>query len=144
MKITRQALLVLTLLAQSGLIYAENNEEFRWRDVRASCVHDWNPEACLEQQEKAQAYCAQHSDKKRCRKLNALKDCKHDPNSELCEQHKEKFKVFCQKRPGVHKCVKARIYKICKDDPESQECVSAKENAHAKFCEKHPESERCS
>ena len=144
MKITQRALVSLTLLSLSGLIYAENNDEFRWRDVRASCAHDRNSEACLEQREKARVYCAQHPDKKRCRKLQALKDCKHDPNSELCQQHKEKFKTFCQKHLDAKKCVKARIHKVCKDDPESQECVSAKENALATFCEKHPENERCS
>ena len=136
-------LFIIFTTSISYSVMADDYEDFSWRELRAACKGNHDSDACLEQREKARAHCAEHADKKRCRKLNALKECKHNPDSKVCQQHKEKFKAYCKEHPGAKKCVRARIHKICKDDPESEECISAKENAHAKFCEKHPDSERC-
>ena len=137
------SLLIISIASFSYSVLAEDSDDFRWRDMRAACKGDHDSEACHEQREKARAYCAEHADKKRCRKMKALKECKHNPDSEICQEHKKKFKAYCKEHPGAKKCVRARVHKICMDDPESEECLSAKENAHAKFCERHPDSERC-
>ena len=139
MKLILNVLAIWFLL--SGFSFAD--DDFKWRDVRAACKGNHESEACLEQREKARAYCQEHADKKRCRKMKALKECKQNPDSEVCQEHKKKFKAYCEKHPGAKKCVRARIHKICKDNPDSEECLAAKEQAHIKFCENHPKHERC-
>ena len=85
----------------SGLAYADDG--FKWRDMRKACKADHESVACLEQKEKARAYCVEHADKKRCRKMKALKECKNNPNSDVCQEHKEKFKAYCAEHPGAKK-----------------------------------------
>ena len=135
--------LMASFLVISCLAYADSDDGFHWRAVRAACKDNQESDACREQREQARAYCAQHADKKQCRKIKALKECRHDPESELCKKHKEKFKAFCKEHPGAKKCVRARVHKICKDNPDSEQCLAVKEQAHAKFCKRHPDSERC-
>lgn len=143
MKLIFSALTIFILIS-SSFVYASSGDDFQWRDVREACKGKHESDACLEQREKARTYCKKHVDKKRCRKMKALKECKHNPESEQCKEHKEKFKAYCEENPGAKKCVQARIHKICKDDPKSNECLAAKEQAHTKFCENHPDHERCS
>ena len=138
------SMLMLTFVMQTGWVFAGDAErDFRWKDIREACKGDHESAECQELREQAKEYCQAHPDKKRCKKLRAMKACRQNPDSEKCHEFKERFKAHCDKHPGSKKCVRARLHKICKDDPESQECLAAKEKAHHHFCEKHPDHDKC-
>ena len=126
----------------SGFSYAEESK-FRWKELRAACKGDHEAPECIEKREQARAFCAANPEKKRCRKLHAMKECRKNPDSEKCQEFKARFKAYCEEHPGSKKCVGARVHKICKEDPKSEECLTAKENAHAQFCDKHPDHKKC-
>ena len=139
------SLLMLTFVIHSTSVFAgEGQTDFRWKDVRAACKDNHDSTECHALQEHAREYCQAHPNKKRCRKLHAMKECRNNPNSEKCQEFKERFKAYCEKHPGAKKCVRARVHKICKDDPESEECLSAKQATLDHFCENHPNHEKCS
>ena len=144
MKLTIVGLIVGLLFSMGG-VYAESDSDsrFKWREVRQACKGNHDSEECLKWRERAREYCVENPDKRRCKKIAAIKHCKQNPESEKCLEHKARFKAYCEKNPVAKKCVRARIHNIYKDDPESDECLTAKENAHEKFCEKHPDHERC-
>ena len=119
------------------------DDGFQWKDLRAACKGNHDSEECAQMRAEAREFCQAHPDKKRCRKLHAMKECRHNPDSENCQEYKERFKAHCEEHPGSKKCVRAKMHRICKDDPESEECLAAKERAHHYFCEKHPNHDKC-
>ncbi len=121
----------------------EHHDEFKWKDLRVACKGDHDSEECKSMRAEARKFCKSNPDKKRCRKLHAMKACRQNPDSEKCSEYKERFKTHCKENPGSKKCVRARLHKICKDDPESQECVDGKQKIHEHFCNKHPNHEKC-
>ncbi|MDW3095542.1 MAG: hypothetical protein R8G33_07715 [Gammaproteobacteria bacterium] len=138
------SMLGLLFVLSSGMVSADEGQAgFAWKDMRAACKGNHESSECLEYREKARDYCQAHPNKKRCRKLHAMKECKQNPGSEKCHEYKERIKAYCDEHPGSKKCVRARLHQTCKDDPESEECLTAKEKAHHHFCEKHPDHDKC-
>lgn len=132
------------MLACVGLAGAEESAgKFAWKDLRAACKGNHDSSECQELREQAREYCQANPGKKRCKKLQVMKECRKNPDSETCHEFKERLKAHCDKHPGSKKCVRARLHKICKSDPESEECIAAKEKAHIHFCEKHPDHGKC-
>lgn len=129
----------------SGFSYAGDytGNGFKWKDLRVACKGKHDSEECKALRSEAREFCQANPDKKRCRKLHAMKQCRQNPDSEKCNEYKEKFKAYCEENPGAKKCVRARLHKICKDDPESTECLEGKQKAHEHFCSKHPDHEKC-
>ena len=127
----------------AGATAQSDEHGFAWKDMRAACKGNHDSEKCQDYRQQAREYCQAHPDKKRCRKLHAIKECHDEPGSEKCQQIKERIKAHCEQYPESKKCVRAKIHKICKQDPDSEECLEAKEKAHLHFCEKHPDHDKC-
>ncbi|MFK7795108.1 MAG: hypothetical protein AB8B89_07165 [Gammaproteobacteria bacterium] len=125
-----------------GVVFADDND-ISWRDVKKACHQDKHSDQCLQARERTRNFCEQHPNKKRCRKLHAIKQCKQDPDSQQCLAHKKRIKAYCENHPSTKKCVRARLHTLCKDAPESEECINGKQEAHENFCKNHPDKPRC-
>ncbi|MFK8028587.1 MAG: hypothetical protein AB8C40_11070 [Gammaproteobacteria bacterium] len=136
--------LTLMIVGCMSLAGADESEtRFAWKELRMACKGNHDSVECQEFRKQAREYCQAHPNKKRCKKLFAMKACRKNPDSEKCQEFKERFKVHCDKHPESKKCIRARLHQVCKSDPESKECSDAKEKAHAHFCEKHPDHDKC-
>jgi len=97
MKIAIALFCCMLLLTGIANAHDHADEGFKWKDLHAVCKGNHESEQCKSMRAEAREFCQANPDKKRCRKLHAMKECKQNPESEKCQEYKERLKPIVRK-----------------------------------------------